>query len=100
MFYCSAGVVSLSFLFPGAPWFFGFFFPLKQLFDDSQGKPAVAVIDNGRGMTSKQLNNWAVYRLSKFTRKDDFERLESFRYFYNKQQTQRRFTEYCFKTCL
>ncbi|KAM6350259.1 structural maintenance of chromosomes flexible hinge domain-containing protein 1 isoform 2-T2 [Podargus strigoides] len=43
------------------------------LFDDSQGKPAVAVIDNGRGMTSKQLNNWAVYRLSKFTRQGDFE---------------------------
>ncbi|NXS15941.1 SMHD1 protein, partial [Mystacornis crossleyi] len=41
---------------------------IKLLFDDSQGKPAVAVIDNGSGMTSKQLNNWAVYRLSKFTR--------------------------------
>lgn len=35
------------------------------------------MIDNGRGMTSKQLNNWAVYRLSKFTRQGDFERLES-----------------------
>ncbi|XP_056679733.1 structural maintenance of chromosomes flexible hinge domain-containing protein 1 isoform X1 [Monodelphis domestica] len=46
---------------------------IKLLFDESQGKPAVAVIDNGRGMTSKQLNNWAVYRLSKFTRKGDFE---------------------------
>ncbi|KAM6086921.1 structural maintenance of chromosomes flexible hinge domain-containing protein 1 isoform 2-T2 [Chlamydotis macqueenii] len=46
---------------------------IKLLFDDSQGKPAVAVIDNGRGMTSKQLNNWAVYRLSKFTRQGDFE---------------------------
>lgn len=54
-----------------------------QLFDDSNGKPAVAVIDNGRGMTSKQLNNWAVYRLSKFTRQGDFERLESFNHFYN-----------------
>uniref|UniRef100_A0A493SXT1 Structural maintenance of chromosomes flexible hinge domain containing 1 n=1 Tax=Anas platyrhynchos platyrhynchos TaxID=8840 RepID=A0A493SXT1_ANAPP len=40
---------------------------IKLLFDDSNGKPAVAVIDNGRGMTSKELNNWAVYRLSKFT---------------------------------
>jgi len=58
-----------------------FFSP--QSFDDSQGKPAVAVIDNGRGMTSKQLNNWAVYRLSKFTRQGDFERLESFNHFYN-----------------
>ncbi|KAJ6662198.1 hypothetical protein lerEdw1_012665 [Lerista edwardsae] len=46
---------------------------LKLLFDDTQGKPAVAVIDNGRGMTSKQLNNWAVYRLSKFTRQGDSE---------------------------
>ncbi|XP_067835802.1 structural maintenance of chromosomes flexible hinge domain-containing protein 1 isoform X2 [Heptranchias perlo] len=44
---------------------------VRLLFDESQGKPAVAVIDNGRGMTSKQLNNWAVYRLSKFTRTDD-----------------------------
>ncbi|KAK6490749.1 structural maintenance of chromosomes flexible hinge domain-containing protein 1 [Huso huso] len=43
---------------------------LRCLFDESQGKPAIAVIDNGRGMTSKQLNNWAVYRLSKFTRRD------------------------------
>ncbi|XP_069476961.1 structural maintenance of chromosomes flexible hinge domain-containing protein 1 isoform X2 [Ambystoma mexicanum] len=40
---------------------------IRLLFDDSQGKPAVAVTDNGCGMTSKQLNNWAVYRLSKFT---------------------------------
>ncbi|XP_060631107.2 structural maintenance of chromosomes flexible hinge domain-containing protein 1 [Anolis sagrei] len=46
---------------------------LKLLFDDTQGKPAVVVIDNGRGMTSKQLNNWAVYRLSKFTRQGDME---------------------------
>ncbi|EFB21806.1 hypothetical protein PANDA_015721, partial [Ailuropoda melanoleuca] len=46
---------------------------IKLLFDETQGKPAVAVIDNGRGMTSKQLNNWAVYRLSKFTRQGDFE---------------------------
>ncbi|XP_030635022.1 structural maintenance of chromosomes flexible hinge domain-containing protein 1 [Chanos chanos] len=41
---------------------------IRLLFDESQGKPAVVVLDNGRGMTSKQLNNWAVYRLSKFTR--------------------------------
>ncbi|XP_039206965.1 structural maintenance of chromosomes flexible hinge domain-containing protein 1 isoform X2 [Crotalus tigris] len=46
---------------------------LKLLFDDTQGKPAVAVIDNGRGMTSEQLNNWAVYRLSKFRRQDNIE---------------------------
>ncbi|XP_053383340.1 structural maintenance of chromosomes flexible hinge domain-containing protein 1-like isoform X2 [Mercenaria mercenaria] len=30
----------------------------------------VYVIDNGKGMTSRQLNNWAIYRLSKFNRKD------------------------------
>ncbi|XP_036377090.1 structural maintenance of chromosomes flexible hinge domain-containing protein 1 [Megalops cyprinoides] len=41
---------------------------IRLLFDESQGKPAVVVVDNGCGMTSKQLNNWAVYRLSKFTR--------------------------------
>ncbi|XP_030068875.1 structural maintenance of chromosomes flexible hinge domain-containing protein 1 isoform X2 [Microcaecilia unicolor] len=46
---------------------------IRLVFDDSQGKPAVVVIDNGRGMTSKQLNNWAVYRLSKFTQRSDFE---------------------------
>ncbi|XP_076829513.1 structural maintenance of chromosomes flexible hinge domain-containing protein 1 isoform X2 [Brachyhypopomus gauderio] len=41
---------------------------IRLLFDDSQGGPAVVVMDNGRGMTSKELNNWAVYRLSKFNR--------------------------------
>lgn len=40
------------------------------------------MIDNGRGMTSKQLNNWAVYRLSKFTRQGDFERLENLTFFW------------------
>ncbi|KAM6900563.1 structural maintenance of chromosomes flexible hinge domain-containing protein 1 [Xenentodon cancila] len=38
---------------------------IRMLFDR---KPAVLVLDNGCGMTSKKLNNWAVYRLSKFTR--------------------------------
>ncbi|XP_056377631.1 structural maintenance of chromosomes flexible hinge domain-containing protein 1 [Hyla sarda] len=41
---------------------------IKLLFDESQGKPAIAVIDNGKGMNSVQLRNWAVYRLSKFRR--------------------------------
>ncbi|XP_061095529.1 structural maintenance of chromosomes flexible hinge domain-containing protein 1 [Conger conger] len=41
---------------------------IRLMFDESQGKPAVVVLDNGSGMTSKQLNNWAVYRLSKFSR--------------------------------
>ncbi|XP_051755172.1 structural maintenance of chromosomes flexible hinge domain-containing protein 1 [Ctenopharyngodon idella] len=44
---------------------------IRLLFDESQGGPAVVVMDNGCGMTSKQLNNWAVYRLSKFIREND-----------------------------
>ncbi|KAK7881734.1 hypothetical protein WMY93_030143 [Mugilogobius chulae] len=39
-------------------------------FDESYCKPAVIVWDNGCGMTSKQLNNWAVYKLSKFKREN------------------------------
>uniref|UniRef100_A0A6Q2XFA8 SMC hinge domain-containing protein n=1 Tax=Esox lucius TaxID=8010 RepID=A0A6Q2XFA8_ESOLU len=41
---------------------------IRLLFDESMGKPAVVIMDNGCGMTSKQLNSWAVYRLSKFTK--------------------------------
>ncbi|EDO36680.1 predicted protein [Nematostella vectensis] len=41
---------------------------IRLMFDDSIGKHAVCVLDNGRGMTPKELNNWAVYRLSKFNR--------------------------------
>ncbi|XP_073406986.1 structural maintenance of chromosomes flexible hinge domain-containing protein 1 isoform X2 [Dendrobates tinctorius] len=41
---------------------------INLCFDESQGKPTVAVTDNGKGMTSVQLKNWAVYRLSKFRR--------------------------------
>ncbi|XP_033494631.2 structural maintenance of chromosomes flexible hinge domain-containing protein 1 [Epinephelus lanceolatus] len=43
---------------------------IRMMFDESLGKHAVIVLDNGCGMTSKQLNNWAVYRLSKFSRKN------------------------------
>ncbi|XP_028825621.1 structural maintenance of chromosomes flexible hinge domain-containing protein 1 [Denticeps clupeoides] len=43
---------------------------IRLLFDESQGKHAIVVTDNGHGMTSKQLNNWAVYRMSKFTREN------------------------------
>ncbi|CAM9734177.1 unnamed protein product [Lampetra planeri] len=43
---------------------------VRLLFDETQGRPAVVVTDNGCGMTPRQLNNWAVYRLSKFTRHD------------------------------
>ncbi|KAK5600473.1 hypothetical protein CRENBAI_019729 [Crenichthys baileyi] len=43
---------------------------IQLLFDRTFGKPAVVVLDNGCGMTSKQLNNWAVYRLSKFMREN------------------------------
>ncbi|XP_045903847.1 structural maintenance of chromosomes flexible hinge domain-containing protein 1 isoform X2 [Micropterus dolomieu] len=42
---------------------------IRLLFDETLGKPAVIVLDNGCGMTPKQLKNWAVYRLSKFSRK-------------------------------
>ncbi|XP_019218618.1 structural maintenance of chromosomes flexible hinge domain-containing protein 1 isoform X2 [Oreochromis niloticus] len=34
---------------------------IRMLFDESLGKPAVIVLDNGCGMTTKQLNKWAVY---------------------------------------
>ncbi|KAK2859596.1 hypothetical protein Q5P01_004216 [Channa striata] len=43
---------------------------IRMVFDETIGKPAVIVLDNGRGMTPKQLNNWAVYRMSKFMRGD------------------------------
>ncbi|XP_041817440.1 structural maintenance of chromosomes flexible hinge domain-containing protein 1 [Chelmon rostratus] len=43
---------------------------IRMLFDETFGKPALIVLDNGCGMTSKQLNNWAVYRLSKFSREN------------------------------
>uniref|UniRef100_A0A671UZU4 Structural maintenance of chromosomes flexible hinge domain containing 1 n=1 Tax=Sparus aurata TaxID=8175 RepID=A0A671UZU4_SPAAU len=43
---------------------------LRMLFDETIGKPAVIVLDNGCGMTSEQLKNWAVFRLSKFNRKN------------------------------
>ncbi|KAM4719101.1 LOW QUALITY PROTEIN: structural maintenance of chromosomes flexible hinge domain-containing protein 1-like [Anableps anableps] len=43
---------------------------IRLLFNRTFGKPAIIVLDNGCGMTSKQLNNWAVYRLSKFTREN------------------------------
>lgn len=39
---------------------------IRMLFDETRGKPAIIVLDNGCGMTSKKLNKWAVYRLSKF----------------------------------
>lgn len=43
---------------------------IRMLFDENLGKPAIVVLDNGCGMTSKQLRNWAVLRLSKFTREN------------------------------
>ncbi|KAL1270536.1 hypothetical protein QQF64_029552, partial [Cirrhinus molitorella] len=50
---------------------------IRLLFDESQGGPAIVVMDNGCGMTSKQLNNWAVYRLSKFIRENGLKSEES-----------------------
>ncbi|KAI8505876.1 inactivation of X chromosome by DNA methylation [Branchiostoma belcheri] len=45
---------------------------LRIILDDriEGGKHCICVLDNGHGMTSKNLNDWAVYRLSKFNRKD------------------------------
>uniref|UniRef100_A0A3B5M7F6 Structural maintenance of chromosomes flexible hinge domain containing 1 n=1 Tax=Xiphophorus couchianus TaxID=32473 RepID=A0A3B5M7F6_9TELE len=43
---------------------------IRLIFNKTFGKPAVIVLDNGCGMTFKQLNNWAIYRLSKFTREN------------------------------
>ncbi|KAH9383739.1 hypothetical protein HPB48_025505 [Haemaphysalis longicornis] len=45
---------------------------LKLFLDDStqMERSTILVMDNGCGMTSWQLNNWAIYRLSKFIRKD------------------------------
>uniref|UniRef100_A0A3Q1HAF3 SMC hinge domain-containing protein n=1 Tax=Anabas testudineus TaxID=64144 RepID=A0A3Q1HAF3_ANATE len=43
---------------------------IQMMFNETLGKPAVIVLDNGCGMTPQKLNNWAVYRLSKFTRQN------------------------------
>jgi len=46
------------------------------------------VIDNGKGMTPRQLNNWAIYRLSKFIRKDKRDKVYGFLLlFFNKHYT-------------
>ncbi|XP_065063463.1 structural maintenance of chromosomes flexible hinge domain-containing protein 1-like isoform X2 [Rhopilema esculentum] len=37
-------------------------------FENTPGDNLICVSDNGRGMTPKDLNNWAIYRLSKFNR--------------------------------
>ncbi|KAK7480666.1 hypothetical protein BaRGS_00028138 [Batillaria attramentaria] len=40
-------------------------------FDESAPqRSCIIVIDNGKGMTPRQLNNWAIYRLSKFIRRE------------------------------
>lgn len=44
---------------------------IRLMFDDTVGKAVVCVLDNGAGMTSKELNNWAIYRLSKFNRQNE-----------------------------
>ncbi len=46
------------------------FLAFLQHIDENPAKNVVFVIDNGSGMTPHQLNNWAVYRLSKFNRKE------------------------------
>ncbi len=46
------------------------FVVLQYIDDQHPGRSLIFVLDNGKGMTSSELNNWAVYRLSKFNRKD------------------------------
>ncbi|XP_071103421.1 structural maintenance of chromosomes flexible hinge domain-containing protein 1-like isoform X1 [Haliotis cracherodii] len=44
---------------------------IRLHFDDANpSRSCISVIDNGKGMTPRQLNNWAIYRLSKFIRKE------------------------------
>uniref|UniRef100_F6W7J0 Uncharacterized protein n=5 Tax=Ciona intestinalis TaxID=7719 RepID=F6W7J0_CIOIN len=43
---------------------------LSLHFNTSTAEHMLCVYDNGQGMSSRQLNNWAIYRLSKFNRKD------------------------------
>uniref|UniRef100_A0A8C3AMC9 Structural maintenance of chromosomes flexible hinge domain containing 1 n=1 Tax=Cyclopterus lumpus TaxID=8103 RepID=A0A8C3AMC9_CYCLU len=43
---------------------------IQMVFDETLAKPTIIILDNGCGMTSKQLKNWAVFRLSKFSRKN------------------------------
>ncbi|XP_060920639.1 structural maintenance of chromosomes flexible hinge domain-containing protein 1 [Labrus mixtus] len=42
---------------------------IRMLLDETLGKPAVIVLDNGCGMSPEDLNDWAKYRLCKFKRK-------------------------------
>ncbi|XP_054753736.2 structural maintenance of chromosomes flexible hinge domain-containing protein 1-like [Lytechinus pictus] len=42
---------------------------IRLYLDETGDKSTVCVIDNGKGMTTRELNNWAIYRLSKFNRK-------------------------------
>ncbi|XP_014770922.1 structural maintenance of chromosomes flexible hinge domain-containing protein 1 isoform X1 [Octopus bimaculoides] len=44
---------------------------IRLHFDEGNpNRNCIFVLDNGKGMTPRQLNNWAIYRLSKFIRKD------------------------------
>ncbi|XP_076437622.1 structural maintenance of chromosomes flexible hinge domain-containing protein 1-like [Babylonia areolata] len=44
---------------------------IRLHFDDSvPQRNCIIVIDNGKGMSPRQLNNWAIYRLSKFIRRE------------------------------
>ncbi|XP_030843190.1 structural maintenance of chromosomes flexible hinge domain-containing protein 1-like [Strongylocentrotus purpuratus] len=42
---------------------------IRLYLDETGDKSMVCVLDNGKGMTTTELNNWAIYRLSKFNRK-------------------------------
>ncbi|XP_030829849.1 structural maintenance of chromosomes flexible hinge domain-containing protein 1-like [Strongylocentrotus purpuratus] len=42
---------------------------IRLYLDETGDKSMVCVLDNGKGMTTRELNNWAIFRLSKFNRK-------------------------------
>eukprot|EP00057_Strongylocentrotus_purpuratus_P019491 XP_011673965.1 PREDICTED: structural maintenance of chromosomes flexible hinge domain-containing protein 1 [Strongylocentrotus purpuratus] len=44
---------------------------IRLYLDETGDKSMVCVLDNGKGMTTRELNNWAIYRLSKFNRKQE-----------------------------
>ncbi|XP_034562664.1 structural maintenance of chromosomes flexible hinge domain-containing protein 1 isoform X2 [Notolabrus celidotus] len=43
---------------------------IRMLFDELLGENAIIILDNGCGMSSLKLRNWATYRLNKFDRKE------------------------------
>eukprot|EP00057_Strongylocentrotus_purpuratus_P003961 XP_003727734.1 PREDICTED: structural maintenance of chromosomes flexible hinge domain-containing protein 1 [Strongylocentrotus purpuratus] len=42
---------------------------IRLYLEETGDKNMVCILDNGKGMTTRELNNWAIFRLSKFNRK-------------------------------